>query len=317
MQRKRKSCVTQDSNVKTRQLMTSKLRKSETPEIGSFEEDADPVGFAKTVAKEYATMEDGYHAKLRGFLRRAYDAYDLFREFPGTFEELKQDPFWEISRQKPKDLTTSKWVLLFIMQAKTPNVRIRASKYAKILDRFTRDGVKVGQVEGRISALGGVEAAYEHMVATEQGRALSSADRDDEEMENEGGRIPRKGKLRASRDGDAKVRGEQIDAETGSPSETGRDLAVSSRWLMTSIDPERSLIVELEPAQLERIVGAGDKRQHPVSFRLEITAYPRDAKGFARVVDQWVTCQEMVQRSRLRQARRAEGERQASRCGMR
>ncbi len=89
-------------------------------------------------------MENGYHAKLRGFLRRAYQAYDLFREFPGTFEKLKQDPFWENSRQKPKDLTTSKWVMLFVMQATTTNDRIRASKYAKILDGFTRDGVKVG-----------------------------------------------------------------------------------------------------------------------------------------------------------------------------
>ena len=269
--------------------MTSKLRTIATPEIGSFEEDADPVGFAKTVAKEYAAMENGYHAQLRAFLRKAYQSYQLFLEFRGAFEQLKRDPFWEISRQKPKDLTTSRWVLLFIMRAKTSNVRVRASKYAKILDRFARDGVKVNQVPDRIAKLGGVEAAYDHFVAVEREPTQFTAVEDDEETEDEQPLIPRKGELRASRDGDAKVRGKEIDAETGSPSETGLDLAVSSRWLMASIDPERSLIVEVEPAQLERIVDARDKRERPVSFRLEITAYPRDAKGFARVVGHGVT----------------------------
>ena len=113
-------------------------------------------------------MENGYHAQLRAFLQKAYHSYQLFLEFPDVFEKLKRAPFWEISRQRPKDLTTSRWVLLIIMQAKTSNVRVRASKYAKILDKFARAGIKVAQVANRIKKLGGVEAAYKRIVAAEQ-----------------------------------------------------------------------------------------------------------------------------------------------------
>jgi len=56
---------------------------------------------------------------------------------------------------------------------------------------------------------------------------------------------------------------------------------------MPSFDPERSLIVELEPAVLDDIHAAGTTQEEPVSFRLEITAYPRDAKGFVCVVGDW------------------------------
>jgi hypothetical protein len=57
-----------------------------------------------------------------------------FQREPDEFERLKADPFWEASRQKPKDPATSKWVLYFVMQAKTKNVRNRAGRYAVVLD---------------------------------------------------------------------------------------------------------------------------------------------------------------------------------------
>ena len=64
-------------------------------------------------------MENGYHAKLREFLRRAYHSYQLFLQFPDGFEELKRDPFWENSRQKPKVLNSSKLDPLFLNASDT------------------------------------------------------------------------------------------------------------------------------------------------------------------------------------------------------
>jgi len=107
-----------------------------------------PMRLARTVAKEYAAMENGYHAKLREFLRRAYHSYQLFLQFPEGFEELKLDPFWENSRQKPKVLNGSKWVLYFLMRATQPNDRARASKYARILDGLDGEEVHVIKAQG-------------------------------------------------------------------------------------------------------------------------------------------------------------------------
>jgi hypothetical protein len=69
------------------------------------------------------------------------------------------------SRQKPRDPSTSKWVLHFIMQATTTNVRNRAGKYAAILDGLMQDKVEISAVASRIKELGGIDAAYEAMRA--------------------------------------------------------------------------------------------------------------------------------------------------------
>jgi hypothetical protein len=130
-------------------------------------EDAGPAGFAKMFADEYQAMELAHRAHLHAFLGRAYYTYRLFQQFPGAYEQLKQDPFWRNSLQKPKDLTSSKHVLLFVMRAETPDDRALASKFAKIVDGFARGGVRASQVPRRVNALGGVEAAYQHFVAVE------------------------------------------------------------------------------------------------------------------------------------------------------
>ena len=255
----------------------TKIRASIGDAAARDSEGAHPMRFARTVAKEYTAMENGYHAKLHEFLRRAYHSYQLFLEFPEGFEELKRHPFWENSRQKPKVLNTSKWVLYFLMRATQSNHRARASKYAKILDELDREGVHVTKAAKRIAELGGVEATYKWMVAAEEGPAVSGAEGGDEEMESEGCSIS--GKLPASREVDAKAHGEPI-----SPTETNIERAVGNGRSIPSFDPERSLIVELEGADLERVLDAGDAAEGPARLRLEITVHPRNVEGFARVV---------------------------------
>jgi hypothetical protein len=241
----------------------------------------DPVALVKAAAQQYAAIEDGYRTQLVHVLESAYRCYLLFRDFPDDFEELLEDPFWDLSQQKPKKkLTTSRFVLYYIMRAETPNARARASKYGKILDGFHRDGVRVGQVPERIRALGGVEAAYAHFVAISRGVSRTTVGADDQETEDERPLTLRRAKLRAS--GDATVRGKEIDAESGSPSETRVDLAVGGR-LMPFFDPRCSLIVRLDPTSLLRILDAGTNHGGPVSFLLKITVYQRDPKGFAPV----------------------------------
>ena len=146
--------------------MTLKPKKIMRPVLTPFPEEL--VDLARTVAKEYREMEDGHHARMRAFLGRAYHVYRSFQQVPESFEELKRDPFWELSRQKPKGLTTSKWVLLYVMRAETRNARTRASTYAKILDGFARKKVRADQVPQRIKKLGGIPlrifAARDHQV---------------------------------------------------------------------------------------------------------------------------------------------------------
>jgi hypothetical protein len=241
------------------------------------------VGFAKLVAEEYATLENGYHAKLRMFLCRACRAHDIYCESPDAFEELKQDPFWENSRQKPKDLTTSRWVLYFVMQATESKDRARATKYAAIIEGFKREGVKSNQLPDRIVELGGIEAAYRQIVDDKKALHLSNVHKDDEESEDEGRRIPRTGELPASGDHDVKLRGEPIDVGTGSSFEV-IGTAPGDRSPMRYFEPKRILFVELEPAERARIVDAGTAENGPVRFRLDLTVHPRDAGGFAHVV---------------------------------
>ena len=82
-------------------------KEYDRPPIGTLEEEIDPISFAKMVAAEYATMENGYHAQLRAFLQKAYHSYQLFLEFPDAFEKLKRAPFWkelEAETEGPDDL---------------------------------------------------------------------------------------------------------------------------------------------------------------------------------------------------------------------
>jgi hypothetical protein len=58
---------------------------------------------------------------------------------------------------------------------------------------------------------------------------------------------------------------------------------------MPFFDPERHLLVEFKPARLRSTLDAATRRGRPVSCHLQFTVYPRDAKGFARVVADRVT----------------------------
>jgi hypothetical protein len=120
-----------------------------------------PLSKAEHLRGAYAEMEDGHDAAVRQFLQRAYFVAAQFRRRPGDFERLQAHPFWKQSGQKPRDRSTSKWVLLFIMQATTTNVRNRAGKYAVILDGLMHDQVEISAVAARIKELGGIDAAYE------------------------------------------------------------------------------------------------------------------------------------------------------------
>jgi hypothetical protein len=263
------SSVTDDSQIDRMKLMklkpkkmAPKLKRMCRPAITPFPEEK--MELARTVAQEYRDMEDGHHERVRAFLGRAYSVYRSFQKDEGAYEELRQDPFWENSRQKPKDeLKTSKHVLLFLMRAETRNARTRASTYAKILDGFARKKVRADQVPGRIKALRGVEAAYDHFLGEERG--LQTA----------------KGRRRAARGGnDDKIQGE---VEMASSSENSRGAGIDNGRPTTSFDPERHLIVELEPDEREAILSAGTERGGRVTFQFKITVH-RDAKGFVHVV---------------------------------
>jgi hypothetical protein len=261
-------------------LMRLKPKKIVRPVITPFPEET--MEFARTVAQEYREMEDGHHERLRGFLGRAYSAYLQFQEDNEAYEKLKDEKrFWKISRQKPpKDLKTSKWVLLYVMRAKTPNARTRASTYAKILDGLASKKVRADRVPERIKALGGVEAAYDHFLAEARGLRTTN-DAAAGLPSRHRPLAPRKAATRAARGGnDDKIQGY---VETESPSGNSRGAAIDGRRHIPPFDPERHLIVELDPDEREAILSAGTARGGRVTFQLNITVH-RDAKGFVHVV---------------------------------
>jgi hypothetical protein len=126
----------------------------------------DPLSEAERVCGEFAEMLEDYRAAVRQFLQRAYFVADQFRRRPGDFERFQVHSFWkQTRRQRPKDPSTSKWVLNFLMQATTTNQRHLASKYAVILDGLKQEQVEISAVAARIQKLGGLGGAYEAMLA--------------------------------------------------------------------------------------------------------------------------------------------------------
>jgi hypothetical protein len=124
-----------------------------------------PLSRAEHLRREYAVMENGHPAKVMQFLQRVYFVAVQFRRRPGDFERLQAHPFWKPWPKKPRDRSTSKWVLYFIMQATTTNDCKRARRYAAILDGLMQDQVEISAVASRIKELGGIDAAYEAMQA--------------------------------------------------------------------------------------------------------------------------------------------------------
>jgi hypothetical protein len=99
------------------------------------------------------------------FLQRAYFVAVEFRRRPIDFQRLQAHSFWKPWGEKPRDRSTSKWVLYFIMQSTTTNDRKCARRYAAILDGLMQDEVEISAVASRIRELGGIDAAYEAMQA--------------------------------------------------------------------------------------------------------------------------------------------------------
>ena len=116
---------------------------------------------AERLRGEYAEMKESQHAAVRQFLQRIYGVAARFRRRPGDFERFQVHPFWKETGQKPRDPSTSKWLLYFITQARTPNARDLADKKAVILDGLMQDKVEDSAVAARIEELGGIGAAYQ------------------------------------------------------------------------------------------------------------------------------------------------------------
>jgi hypothetical protein len=128
--------------------------------------------FVQRVAREYAEIKDGDHQAVRRVLQRAYLAARKMQREPNQFDRLQDDRFWNTSLHRPIDASTSKWVVHFIMQARTPNVRNLAGRYVSILDGLIRD--KVPTIGLRVARMEGVEAAYEAWQGRQRLRGLKS-----------------------------------------------------------------------------------------------------------------------------------------------
>jgi hypothetical protein len=122
-----------------------------------------PLSKAERLRGEYAEMEERHDAEVRQFLQRAYLVADEFRQLRGDFERFQAHSFWKQKGTKPRDRSTSKWLLYFILQATTTSVHRRAGNFAVILDGLMQEQVEINAVAARIKELGGIAGAYEAM----------------------------------------------------------------------------------------------------------------------------------------------------------
>ena len=161
--------LTRKKSIRSRtRLARRKQTKFLTPDLALFPGQKlrfvaspdDPLSEAEGLRGEFAEMKERHNAEERQFLQRIYGVAARFRRRPGDFERFQVHPFWKQSGQKPKDPSTSKWLLYFIMQATTPNAGNLADKCAVILDGLMQDKVDDSAVAARIEELGGIGAAY-------------------------------------------------------------------------------------------------------------------------------------------------------------
>jgi hypothetical protein len=208
--------------------------------------DDNPLSQAERLRSDYAELKDGDQESLNQFLQRVYYVAVQFRRFPREFERLQAHQFWKDSGQKPKDASTSKWVVYFIMQATPPNVPHRADQCVAILDSFMRNGVDNRTVAARIEQMGGVDAAYQAVRPRQQRVANRSRDRG---------------------------------------AEGGDGIGIASRQRVVTLD--YNLVLECRPYNSQQVLDGATLE--PVRFRLDVTKFPADDRGWARIVCDEVT----------------------------
>ena len=130
----------------------------------------DLMGEAQNLTYLYLAIADGHHSRLRMFLQKVYALHLKFRGNAEEFRQLRRDPFWEGSLQKPKP-TTSRWLLLFVTRA-APGKRSRIGKYAAALDFFTKMKLPENCVAEAIERIGGVDAAHQTALRTRRMRLV-------------------------------------------------------------------------------------------------------------------------------------------------
>jgi hypothetical protein len=205
--------------------------------------DDNPLSQAERLRSDYAEIADGDQESLGQFLQRAYYVAVQFRRFPRKFERFQAHSFWKASGQKPKDASTSRWLMYFITEETTSEPH-HADQYAAILDSFMRNQVDNRTVAARIEEMGGVDAAYQAVRPRQQRVANRSRDR---------------------------------GAEGGD--------GIASRQRLVNLDD--NLVLECRPYNSQQVLK--DATSEPVRLRLDVTKFPADDRGWARIVCDEVT----------------------------
>jgi hypothetical protein len=148
--------------------LVAPLLEQETPPYDDADENnivwgESVFGFVHWLARKYAEIEGGDHQAVSRVLQGAYLAVRDMQRDPDELARLQADPFFKPPWRRPKDDSTSKWLMYFIVQARSPAVRHLADKYAEILDGLQQDQVEIRAVAARIKELGGIKAAYQAM----------------------------------------------------------------------------------------------------------------------------------------------------------
>jgi hypothetical protein len=149
--------------------LVAPLLEQETPTYDDGEENnivwgESIFGFVQRLARRYAEIEDGDHQAVSRVLQCAYLAVRDMQRDPDELARLQADPFLKPPWRRPKDPSTSKWLMYFIVQARSPEVRHLAGKYAEILDGLRQDQVEISEVAAAYQAMRARTTGHESCV---------------------------------------------------------------------------------------------------------------------------------------------------------
>ncbi len=101
----------------------------------------DVTDFVDRLHDEYQAWDRAYQEELRDFLQRcAFLTVSL--NDGAIFNELARHPYWEKSRQKPKQDGRGIWAVYAMSQPKTRESRKVVGKYGRVIDILLKQGVQ-------------------------------------------------------------------------------------------------------------------------------------------------------------------------------
>jgi hypothetical protein len=164
----------------------------------------------------------------------------MLKASPNEFKRFLAQTYFAEAPRKPR--CNAKPVVDFILRPESKNERSRATKCAKILDRFLRDNVAPDAVVERLKKLGGIENAY----AGTTGRPVAKKLKGEEPTETSGGA--------SAKPGPKSHVVPMANAQAGATAVGNSDSPRPMPLMSVRVNLRTTLLVTMEPHEIEKIL---------------------------------------------------------------